>query len=285
MKEYKIGMVAAEFNFEVTSLMIERAKAEAEFLGVKIVKTILVPGVFEIPMAVKKMLESDDIDAVITLGAVITGETKHDEVVVAQSSRKIMDLGLEYNKPVGFGITGPGMTELQAMDRIEKGREVVDAVVKMLQRLDYSHLRRLAVADSVLQDLYDGGHGDAGLDGDPDAALAGNVALLDHVRGGVLGHLGGPALPPGGGVHPSAGLAVGASQRDLRRAGEPCVSARHAGVGGGLALPMVGPAVGAPDRVVGVADPNMAATAAYLLSALRRIHAVHPSGLCIQQWI
>ena len=117
-------MVAAEFNFEVTSLMIERAKAEAEFLGVKITKTILVPGVFEIPMAVKNMLEKDDIDAVITLGAVITGETKHDEVVVAQSSRKIMDLGLEYNKPVGFGITGPGMTELQAMDRIEKGREV-----------------------------------------------------------------------------------------------------------------------------------------------------------------
>ena len=125
-------MVAAEFNFEVTSLMIERAKAEAEFLGVEITRTILVPGVFEIPMAVKKMLECDDVDAVITLGAVITGETKHDEVVVAQSSRKIMDLGL-----VGFGITGPGMTELQAMDRIEKGREVVDAVVKMLKRLDF----------------------------------------------------------------------------------------------------------------------------------------------------
>ena len=72
----------------------------------------------------------------ITLGAVITGETKHDEVVIAQASRKIMDLGLEYGKPVGFGVTGPGMTELQAMDRIEKGRDVVDAVVKMLQRLE-----------------------------------------------------------------------------------------------------------------------------------------------------
>lgn len=136
MKEYRIGMVAAEFNYEVTMLMIERAKAEAEFLGVKIVKEIKVPGVFEIPLAVKNMLEKDDVDAVITLGAVITGETKHDEVVVAQASRKIMDLGLDYNKPVGFGITGPGMTELQAMDRIEKGREVVDAVVKMLQRLE-----------------------------------------------------------------------------------------------------------------------------------------------------
>ncbi len=136
MKDYKIGMVAAEFNFEVTSLMIARAKAEADFLGVSITKEILVPGVFEVPMAVKKLLEDGEVDAVITLGAVITGETKHDEVVVAQASRKIMDLGLEYGKPVGFGINGPGMTELQAMDRIEKGRDVVDAVVKMLQRLE-----------------------------------------------------------------------------------------------------------------------------------------------------
>ncbi len=134
MEAYRIGMVVAEFNYEVTSLMMERAKAEAEFLGVEIARTVKVPGVFEVPYAVKRMLEDDGVDAVVTLGAVITGETKHDEVVVAQASRKIMDLGLEYDKPVGFGITGPGMTELQAMDRIEKGREVVDAVVKMLQR-------------------------------------------------------------------------------------------------------------------------------------------------------
>ena len=136
MKEYKLGMVVAEFNYEVTSLMMERAKAEADFLGVQITRTVKVPGVFEIPMAVKKLLQQDDIDAVITLGAVITGETKHDEVVVAQASRKIMDLGLEYDKPVGFGVNGPGLTELQAMDRIEKGRDVVDVVVKMLKRLE-----------------------------------------------------------------------------------------------------------------------------------------------------
>jgi len=136
MKAYRIGAVVAEFNYEVTMLMMERAKAEADFLGVIITKEIKVPGCFEIPMATKKLLEDKNIDAVITLGAVITGETKHDEVVIAQASRKIMDLGLEYGKPVGFGVTGPGMTELQAMDRIEKGRDVVDAVVKMLQRLE-----------------------------------------------------------------------------------------------------------------------------------------------------
>ncbi len=135
MTKYKLGMVAAEFNFEITSLMIERAKAEAEFLDVEITRTIMVPGVFEMPLAIKTLLQDDEIDAVITLGAVIEGETNHDEVVVAQASRRIMDLSTDYDKPVAFGITGPGMTELQAFDRIEKGRDVVDVAVKMLKRL------------------------------------------------------------------------------------------------------------------------------------------------------
>ena len=135
MAKYKIGMVAAEFNYEITSLMVARAKSQADFLGVEITKTIMVPGVFEVPLAVKSLISDNDIDAVITLGAVIEGETEHDEVVMGQASRKIMDLSLEYNKPVAFGLTGPGMTELQAMDRIEKGAQVVDAAVTMLQRL------------------------------------------------------------------------------------------------------------------------------------------------------
>lgn len=135
MKKYKIGMVAAEFNFDVTSMMIERAKAEADFLEVEITEEIFVPGVYDMPLAVKHLVERDDIDAVITLGAVITGETDHDQVIIAQAARKITDLSLEYNKPVAFGVNGPGMTKLQAMDRIEKGRDAVDAVVKMLKRL------------------------------------------------------------------------------------------------------------------------------------------------------
>jgi len=136
MKEYKLGMVVAEFNYEVTMMMEERAKAEAEFLGVKIVRKIKVPGVFDMPLAIKKLLEDENIDGVVTIGAVIKGETKHDEVIMAQVSRKITDLALDYDKPVSLGISGPDMTELQAVDRIEKGRDAVDAVVKMLQRLE-----------------------------------------------------------------------------------------------------------------------------------------------------
>ena len=136
MKEYRIGLVAAEFNFDVTSMMIQRAKAEADFLGVKITEEFFVPGVYDIPLAVKKLIQRDDIDAIITIGAVIKGETDHDQVIMAQTARKITDLSLEYNKPVGLGISGPGETKLQAMDRIEMGRNALDAVVKMLQRLD-----------------------------------------------------------------------------------------------------------------------------------------------------
>jgi 6,7-dimethyl-8-ribityllumazine synthase len=135
MKRYKLGMVASEFNYDITSMMVERARSEAEFLDVEIARTIMVPGVFDMPLAVKKLLEEKDIDAVITLGAVIEGETDHDDVVIAHASRKIADLSLEFNKPVAFGITGPGMTRLQAVDRIEKGREAVDVAVKMLKRL------------------------------------------------------------------------------------------------------------------------------------------------------
>ena len=135
-KKIKIGMVVAEFNYEVTSLMEKRAEAEAEFLDVEIAEKVLVPGVFEIPLAVQRMLEAKrDLDGVITLGAVITGETGHDQVVISQASRQIADLSLKFGKPVTFGVTGPDMTELQAMDRIEKGREVVDALVKMVKRL------------------------------------------------------------------------------------------------------------------------------------------------------
>lgn len=134
-KKYKLGIVAAEFNYDITSMMIERARAQAEFLDVEIAETIMVPGVFDMPLAIKRLLQKDGIDAVVTLGAVIEGSTEHDEVVIAHAARKIADLALEFDKPVSLGITGPGMTQLEAVERIEKGRDAVDAVVKMLKRL------------------------------------------------------------------------------------------------------------------------------------------------------
>lgn len=72
---------------------------------------------------------------VVTIGAVIEGETEHDDIVIQNAARKIADLSIEYSKPVGLGISGPGMTRLQAEARIERAKAAVEAVVKLHRRL------------------------------------------------------------------------------------------------------------------------------------------------------
>jgi len=131
----RIGAVVSEFNYDITMMMLELAKEHAEFLGAEMKYVIKVPGVFDMGLAIKKLLEKKDIDGVVALGAVIEGETEHDDVVIQHASRKIADLSIEFGKPVGLGITGPGMTRLQAEARIERAKAAVETVVKLHQRL------------------------------------------------------------------------------------------------------------------------------------------------------
>jgi 6,7-dimethyl-8-ribityllumazine synthase len=100
-------------------------------LGLEIAKEVFVPGVFDMPLAIKELLKRNDIDGVVTLGAVIEGETEHDQIVIQHASRKITDLAVEFGKPVALGISGPGMTRLQAQDRIERAKAAVESVAKM----------------------------------------------------------------------------------------------------------------------------------------------------------
>jgi 6,7-dimethyl-8-ribityllumazine synthase len=131
----RVAIAVSEFNFDVTLLMLERAKEEVGFLGASLGPVVNTPGVFDIPLAAKRLAERPDVDAVVALGAVIEGETHHDEVVMQQASRKLADLAVETGKPVGLGISGPGETRLQAQDRIENAANAVRAVVKMVRRL------------------------------------------------------------------------------------------------------------------------------------------------------
>lgn len=134
-KKLRIGAVVAEFNYDITMMMLERAREHAQFLGADITQIVKVPGVFDMGLAVKKLLERKDVDGVVTLGAVIEGETEHDDVVISHATRKIADLTIDYNKPVGLGISGPGMTRLQAQERIDRAKSAIEAVVKMHRRL------------------------------------------------------------------------------------------------------------------------------------------------------
>ncbi|HJK53737.1 MAG TPA: 6,7-dimethyl-8-ribityllumazine synthase, partial [Methanocorpusculum sp.] len=94
-----------------------------------------VPGAYDMPLAIRKLLQKSDIDAVVTIGCVIEGATDHDQIVVQHAARKIIDLSLEFDKPVALGISGPGMTRLEAEDRIEYGKRAVESAVKMVRRL------------------------------------------------------------------------------------------------------------------------------------------------------
>jgi 6,7-dimethyl-8-ribityllumazine synthase len=131
----RIAIVASEYNFDVTTLMLERAKEEVDFLGASLGPVVKTPGVYDIPLAVKALFDRPDVDAAVALGAVIEGETQHDEVVMNQAARKLADLSVEYGKPLGLGISGPGETRLQAQDRIENAANAVRAAVKMVRRL------------------------------------------------------------------------------------------------------------------------------------------------------
>jgi 6,7-dimethyl-8-ribityllumazine synthase len=135
MVKVRIGAVVSEFNYDITHMMLELAKEHAKFLDSEITEVIAVPGVFDMPLAIKKLLEKDDIDAVVTIGTVIEGATGHDEIVAQHASRKIADLALDYNKPVGLGISGPKMTRLEAHQRVDYAKRAVEAVVKMCERL------------------------------------------------------------------------------------------------------------------------------------------------------
>ena len=137
MKEgtVRIGAVVSEFHYDITMMMLERAKEHAQFLGAEITHIVKVPGVFDMGLAIQKLLEKKDIDGVVTIGAVIEGETEHDDIVIQHAARKIADLTIEYGKPVGLGISGPGMTRLQAQDRIERAKAAVESVVKIHRRL------------------------------------------------------------------------------------------------------------------------------------------------------
>ena len=96
--------------------------------------TITVPGAFEIPFMVKN--KANSYDAVVTIGAIIKGETPHFDIIAQSVSDQIMNLGIELNKPIIFGVLTTNNTE-QALERAKtKGKELALSVLALLDELD-----------------------------------------------------------------------------------------------------------------------------------------------------
>lgn len=128
--------MVSEFNEEVTSRMLSVAEEKANLMKLKITYTCKVPGAYDMPIIVDSLLRKKNVDAVVTLGAIIKGQTKHDEVISHSAAKSLTDLSLQYKKPVSLGISGPGMQERHAYARIRPVAErAVEAVVKISKEL------------------------------------------------------------------------------------------------------------------------------------------------------
>jgi 6,7-dimethyl-8-ribityllumazine synthase len=131
-KKIRLGIVVSKFNSEITMPMLREAIAHAKREGAEVKAIVEVPGAYETPLAVQKLLLRADIDAAVALGTVIKGETKHDEAITYAVCKYLLKLQLKHGKPVGLGITGPGITWKQSKARMkEYADRAVEAAVWM----------------------------------------------------------------------------------------------------------------------------------------------------------
>lgn len=133
---FKIGIVVSEWNADITNALLEGAKETLLKAGVQNdhIEVLYVPGSFELPWGARQIMKPGKKDAVICLGCIIQGETKHDEYIASAVASGIMQLGLMSGIPVIFGVLTTN-TEEQAKERAggKHGNKGAEAAVAALQ--------------------------------------------------------------------------------------------------------------------------------------------------------
>ncbi len=137
-KPFKFGIVYSEWNYEITNALKESALktllqngALEENITIK-----EVPGSFELTLGAQYLAEFSNVEAIICLGCVIQGETRHFDFICEAVAKGITDLNIKYNMPFIFGVLTPD-TQQQAADRAggkhgNKGDEAAVTAIKML---------------------------------------------------------------------------------------------------------------------------------------------------------
>ena len=139
----KIGIVVSEWNEEITSNLAKGAIETLLKHGVDDEDIIVkhVPGTFELPLGAQLLLDNqEDLDAVICVGCVIQGQTKHFDFVCQGATQGIMDVGLNYAVPVGFCVlTDNTIEQSRARSGGEHGNKGVEAAVTVLKMIHFNH--------------------------------------------------------------------------------------------------------------------------------------------------
>ena len=144
-RDLRFVVVAARFNEFVVEPLLRGALDALKRHGVqeKQIDIVKVPGAFEMPVVVKKLAQSQRYDAIITLGAVIRGQTPHFDYVAGECAGGISRIALETGVPVAFGVLTTDTVE-QAVDRAggKAGNKGADCALVAIEMANL--LRRLS---------------------------------------------------------------------------------------------------------------------------------------------
>ncbi len=143
-RDLRFVLVAARFNEFVVEPLVRGALDALKRHGVpdKQIEIVRVPGAFELPIVVRKLAQSQRYDAIITLGAVIRGQTPHFDYVAGECASGISRIALEFGVPVAFGVLTTDTVE-QAVDRAggKAGNKGADCALVAIEMANL--LRRL----------------------------------------------------------------------------------------------------------------------------------------------
>ncbi|HSY30132.1 MAG TPA: 6,7-dimethyl-8-ribityllumazine synthase [Burkholderiaceae bacterium] len=129
----RIGIVQARFNEDVCHGLLSACLAELKHLGVEDedILQVTVPGALEIPLALQKMAETMQFDALVAIGAVIRGETYHFELVSNESGAGITRVALDFGIPIANAVLTTDTDEQAEMRMAEKGTDAARVAVEM----------------------------------------------------------------------------------------------------------------------------------------------------------
>ena len=126
----KICIIYSLYNDNITKKMFERAVKLLKSKGVTSIKVLKVPGSFEIPQVLSRVINK--YDGFIVIGCIIKGETKNFDLICGAITNGIMDLSIKNKKPIGNGLI-TSFNEKQALQRLNNGKEAAQAVLDVLK--------------------------------------------------------------------------------------------------------------------------------------------------------
>ncbi len=133
---YKIAVVTSRWNSQITENLTKGCVDLLKQQDVGVIKQVWVPGSFELALAAQSMFEASNFDAVICIGCVIQGQTKHFDFVCQAVAQGLKDVSLKYNKPVVFGVLTDNTLQ-QSIDRSggKLGNKGIEAAATALEMI------------------------------------------------------------------------------------------------------------------------------------------------------